>query len=89
MKSFPVKQQDKSATNGFSATAESKLKEYMYIGGMPEAVSAYVETGALHEARKVQEKILNNYKNDFTRHIKGTDIPKVRMIWYSGNLKAQ
>jgi len=81
MKSSHVKQRDKSAINGLSSTAESKLKEYMYIGGMPEAVSAYAETGALHEARKVQEKILNNYKNDFTRHIKGTDIPKVRMIW--------
>jgi len=39
--------------------------------------------GNFHETRKVQEKILNNYKNDFTRHIKGTDIPKVRMIWDS------
>ena len=64
-----------------SITAESKLKEYMYIGGMPEAVNAYIETGSLHETRKVQEKILNNYKNDFTKHIKGTDIPKVRMLW--------
>ena len=66
-----------------SVTAESKLKEYMYIGGMPEAVNTFVEKGNFHETRKVQEKILNNYKNDFTRHIKGTDIPKVRMIWDS------
>ena len=66
-----------------SITAEPKLKEYMYVGGMPEAVNTFVEMGNFHETRKVQEKILNNYKNDFTRHIKGTDIPKVRMIWDS------
>jgi hypothetical protein len=74
---------NKSMLGEISMTAEPKLKEYMYIGGMPEAVKAYIETGILHETRKVQEKILNNYKNDFTKHIKGTDIPKVRMLWDS------
>ena len=72
---------DKSVAPVIAVAAEPKLKEYMYIGGMPEAVNAYRETGALHETRRVQEKILNNYKNDFTKHIKGTDIPKVRMLW--------
>jgi len=66
-----------------SVAAEPKLKEYMYVGGMPEAVNAYIEMGNLHETRAVQEKILNNYKNDFNKHIKGTDIPKVRMLWDS------
>ena len=74
---------DKSIISSISITAEKILKEYMYIGGMPEAVVAYIESGNLHETRKVQEKILNNYKNDFTKHIKGTDIPKVRMLWES------
>jgi predicted AAA+ superfamily ATPase len=64
-----------------SITAEPKLKEYMYVGGMPAVVKAFIESGNLHEARKEQEKILNNYKEDFSKHIKGTDIPKVRMIW--------
>jgi len=76
---------DKSVIPALSITAEAKLKEYMYIGGMPEAVNAYIETGmtagSLRETRTVQEKILSNYKNDFTKHIKGTDIPKVRMLW--------
>ena len=78
-----IKKFDRSMIPAMSITAESKLKEYMYIGGMPEAVNAYLETGVLFDTRKTQEKILNNYKNDFTRHIKGTDIPKVRMLWDS------
>jgi predicted AAA+ superfamily ATPase len=64
-------------------TAGPKLKEYMYVGGMPAVVKAFIESGNLHEARKEQEKILNNYKEDFSKHIKGTDIPKVRIIWDS------
>lgn len=78
-----IKSFDKSMIKAVSAAAESKLKEYMYIGGMPEAVNAYIESGNLHETRKAQEQILGNYKNDFTKHIKGTDIPKVRMLWDS------
>ncbi|MCL2832287.1 MAG: DUF4143 domain-containing protein [Treponema sp.] len=78
-----LKKNDLSNAGITSVTAEKKLKEYMYIGGMPEAVNAFIESGNLHEARKVQEKILDNYKNDFTKHIKGTDIPKVRMLWDS------
>jgi len=53
----------------------------MYVGGMPAVVKTFIESGNLHEARKEQQKILNNYKEDFSKHIKGTDIPKVRMLW--------
>jgi len=66
-----------------SISAETSLKEYMYVGGMPEAVNAWITSGVLHETRKVQDKILNNYRNDFTKHIKGNEIPKVRIIWES------
>jgi len=74
---------DKTNIQSLAIPAESKLKEYMYVGGMPEAVNAFVESGNLFEPRKAQEQILNNYRNDFTKHIKDTDIPKVRMLWES------
>jgi len=74
---------NKSALQNIAITAESKLKEYMYIGGMPEAVNAFIDSGSFLDTRDVQLQILNNYKNDFTKHIKETDIPKVRMLWDS------
>jgi predicted AAA+ superfamily ATPase len=78
-----LKSLDKAMFDINSITAESKLKEYMYVGGMPAAVKAFIESGNLHETRREQEQILSNYKEDFSKHIKGTDIPKVRMIWDS------
>jgi predicted AAA+ superfamily ATPase len=60
-----------------------KLKEYLFVGGMPEAVKAFAETGSFLEVRRVQELILNNYKNDFSKHISAVNIPKVRMLWDS------
>jgi predicted AAA+ superfamily ATPase len=78
-----IKDLDKAMFDTNSITAVPKLKEYMYVGGMPAAVKAFIESGNFHETRKEQEQILNNYKEDFSKHIKGTDIPKVRMIWDS------
>jgi predicted AAA+ superfamily ATPase len=60
-----------------------KLKEYLFIGGMPEAVKIFAETGSFTEVRRIQELILSNYKNDFTKHISAVNIPKVRMLWDS------
>ncbi|MCL2154918.1 MAG: ATP-binding protein [Leptospirales bacterium] len=60
-----------------------KLKEYFYVGGMPEAVKTFAEMNDLQAVREVQETILDNYKADFSKHIKGIDIPKVRMLWDS------
>jgi len=64
-------------------TLAGKLKEYLYTGGMPEAVKIFAETGNFAEVRGVQEVILNNYRNDFSKHISAVNIPKVRMLWDS------
>ena len=61
----------------------ARLKEYFFIGGMPEAVKTFAETQDFSAVRSVQEVILNNYKLDFSRHINSVDIPKVRMLWDS------
>jgi len=74
---------DCALINGLSGLAGELLKTYYYTGGMPAAVSVYTETQNLHKVREVQESILESYKSDFSKHIKGTDIPKVRMLWDS------
>jgi len=74
---------DATLTKNIHGLLTSKLKEYFYVGGMPEAVKTFVETNDLNAVREVQEAILNNYKGDFSKHIKGVDIPKVRMLWDS------
>jgi predicted AAA+ superfamily ATPase len=63
--------------------AVEKLKQYFYVGGMPEAVKTFIETGDFALTRQIQNNILSSYKEDFLKHIKGSDIPKVRMLWDS------
>ncbi|GBU21106.1 ATPase [Fibrobacteres bacterium R8-0-B4] len=74
---------DKDKLSGVSDLLRETLKTYFYVGGMPKAVSVYANTGDLAEVRRAQEDILNGYKGDFSKHIKGTDIPKARMLWDS------
>lgn len=59
------------------------LREYYYVGGMPEAVLKYVETGALQEVRNIQLEILQGYDLDFSKHAPREQIPRIRMVWNS------
>ena len=59
------------------------LRQYYYVGGMPEAVLAYVETGALKEVRKIQQDILRGYDRDFSKHAPKELVPRIRMVWKS------
>ncbi|MDR0331641.1 MAG: ATP-binding protein [Chitinispirillales bacterium] len=66
---------------GMSQTASELLRAYFYVGGMPKAVQAYADTGDIRKTRELQEEMLDGYRGDFSKHIKGSDIPKVRMLW--------
>lgn len=62
----------------------SYLKKYYYIGGMPEAVMAYVQEKDYDEVRSVQKTILSLYESDFSKHIENkTELERTRMIWNS------
>lgn len=59
------------------------LRSYNLIGGMPEAVLQYVQTGNLAETRRIQEEIINSYVLDFVKHAVPTEIPKLTQVWNS------
>ena len=45
-----------------------QLRYYYYIGGMPEVVSTYVQTGSFNAVREVQAELLADYQDDFSKH---------------------
>lgn len=59
------------------------LRQYYYVGGMPEAVKRYVETGALKEVRRIQKEILKGYERDFSKHSSKEQIERIKMVWKS------
>ena len=59
------------------------LKQYYVVGGMPEAVSAWCETGDLEKVEAVQQDILASYELDFAKHAPPSEFPKLSAIWAS------
>ncbi len=59
------------------------LKRYLVVGGMPEAVSTYVETKDFRAVRETQEEILSAYDSDFVKHAPAVMLPKIRLLWRS------
>ena len=56
------------------------FRQYMIVGGMPQAVEAYVQTRDFDEVDRVKRRILNLYRDDIQKHAKGYG-EKVRAIF--------
>lgn len=67
----------------FSQDYIDMLKHYYYVGGMPEAVQAFVENRDFNEAREIQQRILAAYEQDFSKHAPNEVVPRIRMLWNS------
>ncbi len=59
------------------------LKQYYYIGGMPEVVSNFIETQDYTTVREVQNRLLMAYEQDFSKHAPNESVPRIRMLWTS------
>lgn len=51
----------------------AELRKYFFIGGMPESVRAYTETGSLRESFEVQTEIIETYRMDFAKYMTQVD----------------
>ena len=59
------------------------LKQYFVIGGMPGAVSSWLDTRDYSAVEIRQRDILETYENDFSKHAPGNIVPKIRYLWNS------
>lgn len=69
--------------NTFKTKYIDLLKEYYFIGGMPEAVDTFIKTHNFSDVRAVQEQLLAAYAQDFSKHAPLQTVPRIRMVWNS------
>ena len=74
---------DREIPELYTAPMEELLKEYYIVGGMPEVVKTWIETEDYDEVEELQNEILGDYADDFSKHAPLTDVPKIRWIWDS------
>lgn len=59
------------------------LKNYYYVGGMPEVVQYFAEHKNYLQVRELQSGILQQYEDDFGKHATSSDLARIRMVWNS------
>lgn len=59
------------------------LKQYFYVGGMPEVVYNFSLNQDYTFARQLQCNILDAYEQDFSKHAPHEIVPRIRMLWNS------
>ena len=74
---------DYALINSFSEQFIYLLKQYYFIGGMPESVLRFSHNKDFNEVREVQKRILKAYEQDFSKHASSDIVPKIRMVWNS------
>lgn len=67
----------------FHERAIDFYKEYLYVGGMPEAVMEYNRNSNPELVRIIQQSILESYLNDMGKYNKQTEIPKTKIVYKS------
>lgn len=60
-----------------------RLREYYYVGGMPEVVQIYVQTKDFNLVREIQKNLLNYYQQDFSKHAEAALVPRLNLVWNS------
>ncbi|SEQ50912.1 ATP-binding protein [Butyrivibrio sp. TB] len=74
---------DYDLIDSFSEKYIYHLKDYFYVGGMPEVVSKFINNNDYIAARELQKEIVLQYKGDFGKHISPNELPRINMVWDS------
>lgn len=60
------------------------LRTYLFVGGMPEVIQRYMDTGDYVQVRNVQTELLNGYELDFSKHVSSAlEVEHIRQTWKS------
>lgn len=78
-----IKQQRWDVLASFETQLHDLLKQYFFVGGMPEVVKAFAETHDINIVRELQYNILDAYDRDFSKHAPLEEVPRLRMVWRS------
>ena len=78
-----LKTEDYDLIDAFYDKYVFHLKNYYYVGGMPEAVDVFRDGSDYKGAREVQKAIILQYRGDFGKHIKTDELGRINLVWDS------
>lgn len=66
--------------NSFAPKFIEQLRYYYFVGGMPEVVSHFTTHHDLSEVRRLQQNILDAYRNDISKHSSKTESVRISQV---------
>lgn len=76
---------DKILAHDFSdavaAAAQREFRNYLYVGGMPQAVKTFLEDQSLVRVREIQEQIIQTYMADFPKYNPKINFDRIQRIF--------
>lgn len=78
-----LQKKDWTTTNMLHESLTLLLREFYFVGGMPEAVKTFLATNDANAVRKVQNDILFVYRSDMSKHVSPNEATRISMVWQS------
>ena len=78
-----LRKKDWDLIRAFGQKLTGLLRNYHYVGGMPEAVVEYIDSGDYNSVRRIHSQILSAYERDFSKHVPNNTVPVIKSIWGS------
>lgn len=66
----------------FKSKYIDRLREYYFVGGMPEVVQTYGYKD-FNQVQEIQKNLLNYYQQDFSKHAEISLVPRLNLVWNS------
>ena len=57
------------------------FNDYVFVGGMPEAVNSFIDTKLYTNVFDIQNRIYKDYEDDITKYVLGLDKSKVKNVY--------
>lgn len=58
-----------------------RLRDYLFVGGLPEAVLRYARTGSFGEVARVHRSVAGTYVDDFAKYARSADLERLRRLF--------
>ena len=58
-----------------------RLREFLFVGGMPAAVQEFLDAGSLVAAREVQRSIVETYQDDFAKYARRETLARLQGVF--------
>ena len=78
-----LQKKDWGLITAFKSKYIDLLKQYYYVGGMPEVVLTFINQKDFKKVREKQLNILTSYEQDFSKHAPNEIVPRIRLVWQS------